>query len=403
MEKTGSSKSLIFLKIAMMLVVGSVVLPTTFKAIAIVLLVISIIIEIFRRPFAFRKKYVLYTTAFVVVAIITLLYSQDQKYGVRKLTTMLPLLVFPLSFGFFHKDLIETVKKWKWTLLSIYIVSVFIFNVFPFIYLWLTHYSFSELIIHYATVIRVDFGKFSIHPIYLSMHNGLAILFSFFLIVSKIPKRYIYGFLAIDIVLLLYLFLYAKKGPILALILMLVLALIFHRKNKLFKPYLLIITILIGLVIAIPKTRNNFIELLTIEMVDTGAINSTNIRYSIYDTSLDVIKEAPFLGYGIGDYRAALTNKFQEDGNATLYKGNYNAHNQFLSFLLMGGLLLLVPFLLFLFITALLAIRYDNQLLILTLIFYCIVMLTENILERESGVLYFSLFLSYFSLFNPQK
>ena len=49
------------------------------------------------------------------------------------------------------------------------------------------------------------------------------------------------------------------------------------------------------------------------------------------------------------------------------------------------------------------AIRYNNQLLILVLIFYGIVMFTENILEREDGVIYFALFLSFFSWFSREN
>lgn len=402
METETEEHSMKLLKFALILVFASVIIPTNLKSIPIAILAIAMIFRIAQRSFSVNKKIAFAGIIYVLVAT-TFFYSNNQTYALRKLSTLLPLLIFPVLFSLLNAEEVKRLKKWRKPLLLSYISTVFLFNLIPYLWLLVTHYSFSELITHYATIIRVDFGKFSIHPIYLSMHNGLAILFSFSLIISKLPKRYIYGLLAIDVGLLLFLLLYAKKGPILALILMLVLALFFHRKNKLFKPYLLIITILIGLVITIPKTRNNFLELFTIETVDTGAINSTNIRYSIYNTALDVIIEAPFFGYGIGDYRTVLTNQFLEDGNTTLYEGNYNAHNQFLSFLLIGGLVLLIPFLIFLFITAVLAIRYDNQLLILTLIFYCIVMFTENILERESGVLYFSFFVSYFGLFNSKK
>jgi O-antigen ligase len=44
------------------------------------------------------------------------------------------------------------------------------------------------------------------------------------------------------------------------------------------------------------------------------------------------------------------------------------------------------------------AIRLNNQLLILLLLFYGMVMFTENILEREAGVIFFAFFLNFFGL-----
>jgi len=41
-----------------------------------------------------------------------------------------------------------------------------------------------------------------------------------------------------------------------------------------------------------------------------------------------------------------------------------------------------------------------NQVLILILTFYCISMLAENILERENGVIFFSIFINFFALKN---
>ncbi|TVZ52666.1 O-antigen ligase family protein [Dokdonia sp. Hel_I_53] len=402
METEKEKHSVTFLRYALALVFASVVLPTNLKSIAIGVFAVAVIFNVSQRRLTFNKQ-TGYAGIFYVLIALTFFYSNNQEYALRKLSTLLPLLIFPVLFSLLNTGEVRQLKKWRRPLLLTYIITVFLFNLIPFVWLWITHYSFEELIIHYTTVVRVDFGKYSIHPIYLSMHNGLTILFSFFLIVRKLPKGLIYSLLAVDAVLLLFLLLFAKKGPLLALLLMLGLTLIFHRKNKLFKPYLLITIVLIGLTIVIPKTRNKFIELFSIENVDTGAINSTNIRYSIYTTTINLIQKAPVFGYGIGDYREVLTSQFQKDGNEMLYEANYNAHNQYLSFLLIGGVVLLITFLIYLFITGVLAIRYDNQLLILTLIFYSIVMFTENILERESGVLYFALFLSYFGLFNAKE
>lgn len=400
MEIKTEAKSLILLKVATMVLFASILLPTNLKSIAVILWAVAVVLTVFMSQLAFRKNYFLYSTLFFIVVIVSYLYSDNKVYALRKLSTMSSLLVFPLLFGLLNKEVRKAMRGWKLLLLKIYIYSVLVFNIVPFIYLWITHYTFSEMIIHYATIVRVDFGKFAIHPIYLSMHTSLAIIFSFFLIVKSTSKKIITVLLAIDLVLLTFLVLYAKKGPLIALCLMLFLTLFFQRKKKFFKPYLVSIIILIGVTVLVPKTRNKFIELFKIENVEVGNVNSTNLRYSIYETAIHLISDSPVIGYGIGDYNDLLIEAYKEDGNDVLYEGKYNAHNQYLSLLLIGGVIAVFLFVVFLAFNTIIAIRFDNQLLILTMIFYSIVMLTENILERESGVLYFSLFVGYFSIFN---
>ena len=61
-------------------------------------------------------------------------------------------------------------------------------------------------------------GKFNIHPIYLSMHCSIAILFSFYILRELRSKIKIAALLGIDITLVLFLLFYAKKVPLIAFI-----------------------------------------------------------------------------------------------------------------------------------------------------------------------------------------
>ena len=66
--------------------------------------------------------------------------------------------------------------------------------------------------------------------------------------------------------------------------------------------------------------------------------------------------------------------------------------------MLIGGIPLLLVFVVMFGLNMVYAIRFNNQLLILLIFFYSIVMFTENILEREDGVIFFSFFLNFFAL-----
>jgi len=387
-------------KIGMALLFALVALPSNAKAIAILLFGATVLIFLFQRKWHFDFPFFIKNAVLFIVIGLTYFYSADTEFAQKKLLTMSSLLVFPFIFSLFTREEAKSIFKHFKIYLWIYVIGVFLMNIVPFLWFYTTHYTFEGIIEHFATIVRVDMGKFSIHPIYLSMHCSVAILFSFYILRELKSKKLIVALLAIDISLVLFLLLYAKKGPLIALIVMFSLFVAFQRKQKLVKPYLIAVTALIILTLAIPKTRDKFVELLKIENINEGDITSTNIRYTIYNTAKKLIAKAPITGYGIGDYNNVLLEQYKEDGNSILVEGKYNAHDQYFSLLLIGGVFALLALIITMGINLVFAIRYDNQILILLLIFYGIVMFTENILERETGVIYFSIFLNFFGLFN---
>ncbi len=398
METIKSSKRLTIVKITLGVLFALVLLPSNIKSIAILLFGMAVLINSLQRKWHFDKRFFITNGLIYIVLASTYFYSSNEEYGQRKIMQMASLIVFPFVFAMLTKSeskaIFNDLKRYLW----IYLLGVFLFNIIPFLWFWGVHYSFVEMIEHFATVLRVKMGKFGIHPIYLSMHCCIAILFSFYILRELQSKIKIAAVLAIDISLVLFLLLYAKKGPLIALIIVFSLFVVFQRKQKLLKPYLIAVITLIFLTIAIPNTRNKFVELLKIENIEQGEITSTNIRYTIYETAENLILEAPFTGYGIGDYNDALIKSYKEEGNQLLADAKYNSHNQYLSLLLIGGIVLLLVFVFMIGMNLVYAIRFNNQILILFLVFYAIVMFTENILERESGIIFFAFFLNFFGL-----
>ena len=155
------------------------------------------------------------------------------------------------------------------------------------------------------------------------------------------------------------------------------------------------------LLFLIPKTRNRFSEIFTINNSKSIESNSYGVRFVIYKNASELIKEFPFFGYGIGDYNDKLKESYKKN-NPSL-EVYYNSHNQYISFLLVGGLFLLLLYFIFLYLNVKLAIKKRNINSLIILCFYSIVMLSENILERENGVIFFSFFLCFFSLNNYNR
>ena len=395
MDKQTYHKSIRLVDGALLLLFASVLLPSNIKSIAIGLFAVVSCIHFFKSGNTFNFKFFLVNSAVFTVMVITLLYSENVAYGVQRLTMFLSLAIFPLCFSMYSQEDVSYLHRHREKYLSTYIITVALFNIIPFMWFYITNYSFEEIIEHFPMAMKLDVGKYGMHAIYLSMHCSLAVLFSLYVIPFLSTRWKIIGLIILDLILICFLVIYAKKGSIIALTTVTFLFVVFQRKKVTIRPYLFALIGLLILVVAIPRTRNKFLEFKKIEVIGKGAPTSTNIRYTIYRVAKDVILESPVLGYGVGDYRSVLSDKYRDLGIPVLKDGRLNAHNQFLSFLIIGGVVAFLAFLATLIINFIFAVRFNNELLILVIIFYGILMLTDNILEKEAGVVYFALFFNF--------
>ena len=384
------------------LLFGLLLFPSGVKSIIIAVFALLIISLCFKRKFFFRKFFFLLNASVYLLLICTIIYSENLELAFKKLETMASLMIFPLLFSFINDEEIKLLfahlNKYLW----IYISSVFLLNSAPFLWYLLTNYSFEDIIKHYNYIIIVDIGKYSIHPIYIAMHCCLAIIFSIHLyktLKNKVEKIIL---ICINISLILFLLIYARKGPVLAFIVTLAIVSFINKSINLKYSFYVILALTL-LLIAVPKTRNRFIELTKIERSTNIDSNSTNKRYSIYLNTIKLITESPLFGYGIGDYNDVLSKKYIINKERALIGKNYNSHNQYFSFTLIGGFLLLLLFLVTQIINIKNCVKNHNEILIMLLIFFGLLMCTENILEREYGVIFFAFFLNFFNLKNYIK
>lgn len=396
MTNSIKNKKLLLVKILIGFMFGLMLLPSGIKSITILALGISILILSFSRNFSFNRKMFFINSSLYLTMLVTLIYTDNIEYSLVKLQAMSSLLVFPLMFSLLKKDELIEIYKDLSIYLWIYIFGTFLYNIVPFIWFFVNNYSFAEITQHYPKVVLVDIGRYNIHPIYISMHCCVSILFSFFLFENIKEKFWKVLLILINIVLVYFLILYVRKGPVAALIITLFISSFFGEK-KFAKYNIPIILVLIFLLISIPKTRNRFLEFVNIEKVAENNSNSTNIRYSIYQNAKKVILESPIMGYGIGDYNDELIKSYRTY-DPSLVKERYNSHNQYLSFMLIGGITMFLVFILIITYNVSLSISNRSKLHILITIFYCLIMFSENILERENGVIFFSFFFNFFSL-----
>jgi hypothetical protein len=126
----------------------------------------------------------------------------------------------------------------------------------------------------------------------------------------------------------------------------------------------------------------------TLATASSEAHDSASGRLMIWKLGLDLVKDAPLLGYGTGDAKDVLIDSYQKAGFTYGAERKLNAHNQFLQTVLAVG----IPGLLLLLWVFAEAIRNREPVFIAWMLVFSLNALTESVLETQKGVLFVSVF-----------
>lgn len=247
------------------------------------------------------------------------------------------------------------------------------------------------------------------HVGYLSTYVGVAILTTIYMLIDGFGKRWI--LLPTLLFLLLSLLLLQGRMNILALIATLGLALVGYAiKRRSYKwlglPVLGMLLVALFLVFG-PKTFTQRFMQVPDFSYDISApaeeFNSATYRLAEWSGAVHVIKEVPLIGTGVGDNRAALQQAYKEIGFNVGLERNFNAHNQYLETALASGLIGLFLLLLLLVGYVWFAAKNKDWLMVISILFFALCMLTESMLERAWAVVFFAVFYPVMLLAAPES
>ena len=113
---------------------------------------------------------------------------------------------------------------------------------------------------------------------------------------------------------------------------------------------------------------------------------------------LQEIEKSPITGYGTGSGQTVLNQTYFDNKLYNSYLHQLNTHNQYLGIWLEQGIWGLLIFLLTLVAALIVAFREKNIPFLSFLIIICIVSFSENILDANKGIFFYSFFFSLFVL-----
>jgi O-antigen ligase len=375
-------------------------LPFSYRLanITIVALFIYSIIKTYtdRKPLIFYKKISFYIpSTIVIIALVGLLNSTDLKSGFEAIERLSPLLIFPLIFtqlGISDPEFVN-LKKFFIAILLLMIL------VLECRVLWLlinsTEHEFFRYFFSYYYTYENLTTSFLAQPIYLGSFVTLSSIFC--LNFTNNEKEKSVKWLLILTINTFFLFQLGARSSLLINIAVIVffIGYVFYKKKKVIVGALLIVSLLTFSVLLLASSGFTRLRMQSIlSEFTTNNIFSVDpqSRMLIWPCALEIIEDHWVLGVGTGDAESLLVEAYKEHGFEELYNAKLNAHNQYLTLIMRHGLLgvfiILINIILPLYI-------YIKSRRIEAFLFTFLMtgfFLTENVLGRAQGVIFFSFF-----------
>jgi len=339
-----------------------------------------------------ERKVVLIPLIYFMFILFGIFYSPSLTQGFSRITTQLGLFIFPVlitlsSFKLFHIDLLK----------KIFLYSVIVFCCFSIITLLI------NLIIHFDQKHHYNFIQRSMYHFHFP-YDCLYINFSYVLLLfgpyHKLFKK------IISILFFIVITLFGVRMGMFSFLIISVFYISVNYKKTLNIKNLLFISLLVGMSFLLLKTSkyasDKFYD--TLENIGFNVENQVSdigkkyhkieIRKVIWASSVELIKEKPIFGYGTANHQEILNDIYTKKGCTKCM--NKNSHNQYLTTSLNHGLLGLAALILIFVISVTIAIKLKSSEFALFLLLILISSLTESILLRQKGIMFFSIFLSIF-------
>lgn len=349
---------------------------------------------------------------FYFLHVIGLTYTTNLETGFFQLEKKAVLFLFPLILATSDKFTREEIKLFLKMFVSSVMMACIICLVYAFYrnaqpqikgtnWLFFTYHDFTEII--------------SIQPNYLALYVSFSILILLaFLFQTRNSLKKRFWILLNTFALVLFLVLLSGRTQIVALFFIVSVGTIiyFHKKTMILKGLAIMAiftTALFSLIIQVPVIKERFYSLFGInkqpEWINLYGDGSQleDVRIRKWKCALDIIADHWLIGVGTGDVQDALQAQYKKTNFQVAFDSQFNAHNQFLQTAIGLGFIGFVSLCSCIAIPAITAIKKQQHLFSAFLALFTICSMTESILERQLGIVFFAIFISLFTFHNNFK
>ncbi|MDD6003449.1 MAG: O-antigen ligase family protein [Bacteroidales bacterium] len=355
------------------------------------------------------KYFIIFSVAYWLWCIVSLLWSEDFSRGVQLCGRYIMLMAFPVSFYLAKvSEIIKNTKILVWVFIAGIMFSSFVCLYLSYLDCWVegsegfvfkTDTYYRDL--DFFESVSFGFNHFSysllshfLHPSYYSLYFLFSIIFILNIInyLHQITHKIFLIFLIIYMFVFIYML--QSRGNFLALIGMFAVFLLYTFIIK-FRLSYLIIGFTILCIVSYKLIFDSRLSIILNLMEQTyhadakgpepKQFDNVNDRIIIWRNALQVIKENPILGVGIGDTDTELEKQYQKN-NVSF---EFGTHNQYIYAQLSAGVVGLLLLLTILFVPIYYGIKNRYFPLIGFSVAVMINLLFENMLTRNAGLMFF--------------
>ena len=354
--------------------------------------------------------------AFFTLSAISLIYSYDKLSGLENLHTYIPFAALPILMLYYRNGLVDNkillIKVLSGGILVASALCLILALIRSF-YIIDGHLVFNPYISFRNQFVYTYLSVFQYTNTFAMMAVFVVAVMLWVLFNRNVKKRWlVYSSIGLAILMI---FLLSSRTNVYALFAVLYYSvLVFYIRYKKLLHSLLLLVAVTGLfwvfqtcnyrVMNLSQTVTSYITEEDIMLENGGIIRhpdnieGVNIRFQMWETGLNLVRQYWATGCGIGDYKDVLRISYLLDGLDEAYQKCYDQHNQYIETIGTMGILGLLVLISILAYSLFLAWRERNYLLFCCLMILSLNMMLESMFNRYSGSLFFVVSLSLAAL-----
>ncbi len=346
-------------------------------------------------------KSALIPASIYLLGLLAIVYSPDKQEGFSIIIKQIAILVFPVLFTL--TDL--NIEKYRMALFSIFGFSCTI----TILYLYA---DALRIIIYFklpvASLFTLQFmnHNFSVpvqmHATYLSIYTAFSLLAFLWLVIKRPGLKQNWLYIICILILSAGLMQLSSRAVFIAFLLIINGVVPFFlfggSKRKIFFVAASVISLTtLMLIYTVDSFKTRYVSELRTDLTNHAKlIENTEPRLARWNAIMELIKKSPVIGYGTGSEQKLLKEKYFEKGLYISYLNEFNTHSEYLNILLKMGLVGLFLFLYILYFGFVWALGQRDVLFLSFVIIIAIVSISENILDLNKGIFFYSFFFPVF-------
>jgi O-antigen ligase len=343
------------------------------------------------------------------ISIIATIYTINTPAAFTEWALRILVLLFPVLFSLLEFDL----KKYRTRLLLFFsvICAATVFYLYVNALSTIRYYHLPIRALFSENFTNHNFAEpIHIHATFFSFQLVIAVVYLLYILMKGGTPRASGIFYALCcLVLIGGIIQLSSKSIVLILFVIINIVLPYYlltgkRRRRFMLTGFFLSVLVIILVLSLSTFRERYVTLFREDLsTDKTIPRNSDTRLERWRVAAQRIKAKPILGYGSGSEVGLLKNDFYNAKLYSSYLRGLNSHNEYISTLLKSGIWGLLIYLLTLIYGFKVGLKKRDVLFISFMLVIAVVSFSENILDVDKGVMFYSFFFSFFIFSNTEN